>query len=86
MRRQVRRTEDPDPLWGLVVVRLGLPLKAVDDWAKANGKPLPSTMTGQRRVQVAKALDTEQNRAAILAFARGGAETKKTNEATKKEG
>ena len=89
LRRQVRRTEDPDPLWGLVVVRLGLPLQAVDDWAKSQGKPVPSTMTGGRRVQVARALDTEQNRAAILAFARGGAETTTTttkNEATKKEG
>lgn len=86
LRRQVRRTEDPDPLWGLVVVRLGLPLAAVDDWARSKGLSVaPSSLTGAGRAQVAARLDTEDNRAAILAFARGGAE-KTTNEATKKEG
>jgi hypothetical protein len=70
--RRFERTPDPDPLYGLVVVRLGLTLEDVDRFtASKGGKVVPSQQTGQRRASLAAKLDTEDNRAALLTFARG---------------
>jgi hypothetical protein len=70
LRRKLRKSEDPDPLWGLVVVRLGLPLDVVEGWAASKGRPLKLAQMNQvQRAQVAAKLDTEENRAALVAFA-----------------
>jgi hypothetical protein len=69
LRRRLHRTDDPDPLHGLVVVRMGLSPAVVDAWAQSQDKPAPFSATGARRVAFAKALDTDENRAAIRAFA-----------------
>ena len=69
LRRRLRRTEDPDPLHGLVVVRMGLAPAVVDAWAAAQDKPPPFQATGPRRAAFARALDTDENRASIRAYA-----------------
>jgi len=67
--RRFELTADPDPLYGLVVVRLGLTLADADAFtASKGGRIVPSEQTGQRRAALAAKLDTEENRAALLAF------------------
>ena len=71
LRRRLHRTDDPDPLHGLVVVRMGLAPAVVDEWAQSQDKPPPFSATGARRAAFARALDTDENRASIRAFAAG---------------
>jgi len=73
LQRQLVRCPDPDPLWGLAVVRWGLGLDAVDSWALDKGLPAaPSTLTGEARDRIAARLDTSENHAAIVAFIEKG--------------
>lgn len=67
--RELVRCPDPDPLWGLVVVRWRLDLADVDAWALDRGLPAaPSTLAGAARATVAERLNTADNHAAIVAF------------------
>lgn len=69
LERKLRRVPDPDPLWGLVVVRWGVSWEAVDAWALSKGmKTPPSQLTGAARDQIAGRLDKPENLEAIRAF------------------
>lgn len=69
LQRKVHKSPDPDPLWGLVVVRWRMTLAQVDQWALSKGlAAAPSSLTGEARAKIAQRLDTDENRAAVAAF------------------